>query len=122
MNQACFGKVWIVEKSIIFLSLLFRCWFVPTAVFSTSLDKSPAQEHALDQTWRFLLELVGLFERLEAEEELKGGEAAPLINFLVGWFWYVLIYFLLEAYSRNTIALDQHPTKSFGRGWYQQLR
>lgn len=28
---------------------------------------SSSLEHALDQTWRFLLELVGLFERLDAE-------------------------------------------------------
>ena len=44
------------------------------------------KEHALDQTWRFLLELVGLFERLDAEE----AEAEAETGCNHGEWWVIL--------------------------------
>ena len=44
------------------------------------------KEHALDQTWRFVLELVGLFEHLDAEE----AEAEAETGCNHGEWWVIL--------------------------------
>ena len=83
-----------------------------------SPELSSFEEHALDQTWRFLLELLGLFERLdeaEAEASETGWNGETMVEpwwnhlFFIGYWvydgWYTL-WFCQNSYwrwsSRNT--------------------